>query len=118
MGKVKKRLGHKRRELEPQEVRPVQRVLVDEDELLIIVKGRLVLPERGGIPLMKVLDQEYDQPNVVALDLLLGEREQRDIRKLDQALERKLQSMLKGKEAGSGPHRTYRLRVRLTAVLS
>lgn len=114
MAKVKKRPGS--RLPEPQKVRPVRRELTDTEELLSVRAGCIVLPERGGITLLKILDQAYDEPNVTALDLRLGEKEVNDIRKLDQALERKLQGLLKEHLCGSAKNRTCKLRVRVVAV--
>ena len=117
MTKAKQRIGYERGAEKPQEVMPIRRTLADADELFLVRGGRIILPERGDIPLLKILDQAYDEPNVIALELTLGDKEQVDIRKLDRALERKLQRALRGKERGTGPIRTYLVRMRLVVVV-
>ncbi|HMC97189.1 MAG TPA: hypothetical protein VKG92_06035 [Flavobacteriales bacterium] len=96
---------------------PLRKVLSDATELIVLANGRLVHPERGNVALLYRLHRIYDQPNVIAVDLLLGEREITDIRKMDRTLERRLQGLLKGLEQGNGEHKVYLLRVRFTAVI-
>jgi hypothetical protein len=117
VAKKKFRIGSRSVPAEPQQVTPLRRVLTDQTELLLLERGRIVFPERGGIPLLKVLDQAYDQPNVVALDLLLGEKELTDIRKLDKELERRLYALLNRGERGTLRGKTWSVRLRLIAVV-
>jgi hypothetical protein len=71
----------------------VQRsVVFDSVELLQVLKNTLVLVDRGGIGLLRILDQAYDAPNVTALELDLGETHFMNIRKLDKGLEVRLQA--------------------------
>jgi hypothetical protein len=88
-----------------------------EAELLTIENGVITHPHRGGVTLMHRLQRIYDAPNVIGIDVLLGERELKDVRKLDKSLEQRLQSMLKGTQRGSGPGQMYTVLVRLTAVI-
>jgi len=91
-------------------------VLSDGEELITVIKSGPLLAERRGIPLLRWLDQCYDRPNVIALDLMIGIAEFQDIRGMDKALDRRMRSALKGYEveAGSASHR---LRIRLVAVI-
>ena len=106
----------KRRE-RTEDVQPLRKVVSDEVELLVIERGRIVHPQRGGIALLHRLHRIYDGPNVIAIDLVLGARELKDIRKLDVDLERRMRTMLKGQERGNGEQPTYHMRVKLVAVI-
>jgi hypothetical protein len=117
MPKKKLRIGQRRAVGEPQQVTPLRRALTDANEILLLKKGHLIFPERGDITLLKVLGQAYDEANVVALDLLLGDQELTGIRKLDKDLERRLQLMLKRTALRTDNPKTWAVRLRLVAVI-
>ena len=80
-----------RREEKPeQQVTPVKRLLLKGPESFALVKGELVLPHRGGVPFMKVLDQAFDGDNVIALELTIGDTSFPEIRRLDKKLSDKV----------------------------
>jgi hypothetical protein len=73
-------------------VAPVRRIVLDSSELLRVVKNELVLMDRGGIPLLRILGQAYDGVNVTALEVDLGPTRFLNVRKLDKAFELRLQA--------------------------
>ncbi len=75
-----------------QVVTPVRRTVLDSTELLRVEKNELVLLDRGGVPLMRILGQAYDAPNVIALEVDLGPTRFLNVRKLDKAFELRLQA--------------------------
>lgn len=67
-------------------------IVFDSVELLQVERNELVLVDRGGIPLVRILDQAYDEPNVTALELELGPIHFVNMRKFDKSLESRLQA--------------------------
>jgi citrate lyase gamma subunit len=84
----------KRRRVEEveQRVEPIRRTLLNAMEHMGMENHRLVLLDRGSISLVQVLGQAYDGVNVTALDVQVGEVRFVDVRKLDKALELRLQA--------------------------
>lgn len=75
-----------------QVVAPVRSTVFDGVELVLVVKNELVLVDRGGVRLMRILGQAYDTPNVTALEVDLGDVRFLNVRKLDKNLELRMQA--------------------------
>lgn len=67
-------------------------IVFDSMEVLQVVRNELVLVDRGGVALMRVLGQSYDAPNVTALEVGVGALCFLNVRKLDKSLELRLQA--------------------------
>lgn len=98
------------------DVQYVRKVISDEVEHIALEKGRLVLPLRGGLSLLSWLDQAYDMPNVIGLEILLGETEMIGIRKVDKELEQKVLRLLRGGSKGSEVLTTFEQRLRILVI--
>ena len=90
-----------------QEVVRVERTLLEGPETFTIVKGQLVLAQRGGLPFIKVLDQAFDGVNVIALELSIAGERLPEIRRLDRKLEERIHRMIhkawRSMPMGKGP---------------
>lgn len=99
-----------------QEVVRVERSLLDGPENFAVMKGQLVLPQRGGLPFMKVLDQAFDGINVIALELSIAGMQLPEIRRLDKKLEDKIDRMVRNAWKKSSDA-TRPVQVRLLAII-
>jgi|GEM_PF-5281844 len=99
------------------EVRYVRKVVSDAIEQITLQKGRLILPQRGELPLLSWFDQIYDMPNVISLEIMVGETEIHGIRKVDKELEHRLISLIRGRHKGHALRTTFKERVRIVMVL-
>lgn len=99
------------------DVRYVRQVINDSIEHIALEKGRLTLPQLGGLPLLYWLDQAFEMPNAIGLEITVGETEVRDIRKLDKDLEQKLLRMLRGKAKDATQRTTFEKRLRIVVVI-
>ncbi len=98
-----------------QEVVRVERTLLEGPEIFTIVKGQLVLPQRGGLPFIKVLDQAFDGVNVIALELSIAGEQLPEIRRLDRKLEERIHRMVRkawrNMPEGNGPVQVHLLAI-------
>ena len=105
-----------RREEQPeQQVTRVTRVLLNGPEFFALVNGIAVLPDRGALPFMKVLDQAFDEANVIALELTIGETAFPEIRRLDKKLSDKILRVVSKTMDGRVEKRA--IAVRLLAII-
>ena len=99
------------------DVRSERKVVSDGVEHLTLEHGRLLLPQRGGLPLLRLMDQAYDTPNAIGLEIMIGAKEILGIRKIDKGLERKLLGLLRGRSRGNVLKFKFEERVRIVVVI-
>lgn len=99
------------------DVRYVRTVINDGVEQFALEKGRLILPQLGGLPLLYWLDQAYETPNAIGLEITVGGTELHSIRKLDKALEQKVLRLLRGKAKEDAQRTTFEKRIRIVVVI-
>ncbi|HEY0978148.1 MAG TPA: hypothetical protein VGE21_11825 [Flavobacteriales bacterium] len=97
-----------------EQVRAVRVHAVDVVEPLELRNGRMILTQRGDLPLLQLLVQVYERPNVVALDIAVDDRILLGLRRLTAATETRLQGLV-GKRIRSGAPMVVHLRI--TAIL-
>ncbi|MBP6311418.1 MAG: hypothetical protein KA408_04055 [Flavobacteriales bacterium] len=99
------------------DVRYVRTVINDGIEQLALEKGRLILPQFGGLPLLYWFDQAFETPNAIGLEITVGETELLAIRKLDKDLEQKVLRLLRGKAKENAQRTTFETRLRIVVVI-
>lgn len=100
-----------------QDVQRVAKVLIEGDESFAILRHRPVLPQRGNIPFMRVMDQAMDGVNVVALELTIGKNHMADIRRLDKKLEERVHRWIRAFGNRTDHGTEFIVPVRLVAII-
>jgi len=98
-------------------VRYVRQVMTDGVEHIGLEKGRLLLPLRGGLPLLYFITQAYDVVNAIGLEITIGGTEILGIRKVDKDLEHKVLGLLRGERKSKNKATTFEQRLRIVVVI-
>lgn len=102
---------------EAQEVKRIERTVLDSIEHFATLRKQLVLPMRGNIPFVRLLHQSMDLANVVALDLRIADKELLDIRRVDKKLEDRIERMLRAAGKISATAEGFQVTVRLKEIV-
>lgn len=101
---------------DPQPLRRQRRVIVDRDEPFLLKQNVWILPHRGDIPFLRLLDDALDGVNVVALDITIGETHFHELRRLDRSIGHRMEG-LAHRIAVKQQHHEGILRIPLRIVL-
>lgn len=97
---------------------PKRRTVFDERETIVVRKEQLLLQQRHHLPLLRLLGQIYDEPNVVELDVHIDDRTLSGIRSLTKDTERRIRGLLRGKTVGTGELQLADVQLRIVAVIA
>jgi hypothetical protein len=96
-----------------QRVEHRRREVFNSREPVVLRKSGLMLPQRGDLLFMRLLDQIYDQPNVVAIDLHVNGRSLLEVRQLNKSMERRVRGLF----PRSGDTEVMDVHIRIVAVI-
>ena len=110
------RRRHGAPETNPEPVRRRRRIIVEGEEPFAWKRNAWVLPRRGDIPFLRLLDQALDGVNVVALDITIGETQLQEVRRLDKLIGQRIGSMVRraAMETADG---TFQVPLRIALVI-
>lgn len=72
-----------------------RRIVVVGEEPVEWNRNAWILPRRGGVEFLSLLDQALDGVNVVALDITIGETQLVEVRRLDKRIGHRIGSMVR-----------------------
>ncbi len=79
--------------MEEQNVSTVRLVKLDAVERVTLVGERILLLDRGALPMMRLLGQLLDEANVLSLEVYVEDRAVINIRTLTGAMERRINTL-------------------------
>ncbi|MGV9013605.1 MAG: hypothetical protein ACOH13_13505 [Flavobacteriales bacterium] len=111
--------SHRRNRRTDESTQPVQRqqrIIMEGEEAFARVRNEWLLPGRGDIPFVRLLDQALDGVNVVALDITIGKTHLPEVRRLDKQLGERIGRMVRS-AAVELPDGTLHVPLRIALVI-
>lgn len=102
---------------DPLPVRRQRRVIVDGEEQFVLKQKAWILPQRGDIPFLRLLDDAMDGVNVVAVDISIGTAHFHEVRRLDRSLGERLERCVRRIATGQPDAAVHLIPLRIVLVV-